>query len=127
MKMPITEGNTKDNIKEQAKGRLTQPPPAARPGGYIGKGGFFGKGEDWEKLKQELVFCQKQEQPTTPRQRTTQLEKDLTRAIYELVTAYKDDTELQVKSIEINMVDIASAGSTRPEYAFGGVSVEVVV
>jgi hypothetical protein len=63
----------------------------------------------------------------TPRQRTTQLEKDLTRAIYELVTAYKDDTELQVKSIEINMVDIASAGSTRPEYAFGGVSVEVVV
>jgi hypothetical protein len=93
IKMPITEGNTRDNIKEQAKSRPAHPPPA----------------------------------PRSPRQRTTQLEKDLTRAIYKLVTDYTEDTELQVKSIEINMVDIASDGSTRPEYAFGGVSVEVVV
>lgn len=60
------------------------------------------------------------------RERTAQLERDLSNAICELIGEYKCNTGLQVKSVTIKTYD-ASVDGGRPEYVFAGLNVEVVV
>jgi hypothetical protein len=89
-------------------------------------GGYIGRLETLNALFEAMEKEIKKPMPNL-RERTAQLESDLNDAISKLIGDYTRDTQLQVRSIEVRMVDATNIGSVRREYVFVGVSVEVVV